>query len=114
MTNKPVKLLGDMKLAAEFVVNTLANQQRKDFEQDLVLRFAVERELITIGEALSQLHRIAPEIAEQVDRWKDIIGFRNILVHGYDILNTSLVWDIVKKDIPKLHAKIETLLEAED
>ncbi len=113
MTGKPRKFLGDMKLAAEFVVNTLANRQREEFEQDLILRFAIERELITVGEALNQLHQIAPEIAEQIDRWKDIIGFRNILVHGYDILNTNLVWDIAQKDIPELLAKIETLLQAE-
>ncbi len=113
MTNDPLKFLGDMKLAAEFVVSTLANRQREEFEQDLILRFAIERELITVGEALNQLHRVAPEIAQQVDRWEDIIGFRNILVHGYDILNTDLIWDIAKKDIPGLLAKIQFLLEAD-
>ncbi len=56
MTSKSRKFLGDMKIAAEFVVNTLANRQREEFEQDLILRFAIERELITVGEALNQLH----------------------------------------------------------
>jgi len=113
MTDDPRKFLSDMRAAAEFVVSALADRHREELDQDLMLRFAVERELITVGEALNQLHRSTPELAEQIERWRDVVGFRNILVHGYDILDMNLVWDIAKNDIPRLIAKIDTLLERE-
>jgi len=110
MTSDPRKFLGDMKLAAEFVVNTLADRTFEEFEQDLVLRYAAERELITLGEALSQLHRVSPGTAERMGQWQDIISFRNILVHGYDSLDVETVWDITQRHVPRLVTEIETLL----
>jgi uncharacterized protein with HEPN domain len=41
------------------------------------------------GEALNQLYRIAPAVAEKIPHARDIIGFRNILAHGYAELDHS-------------------------
>ena len=35
------------------------------------------------GEAMSDLYRVAPTVAETIPHARDIIGFRNILAHGY-------------------------------
>ena len=110
MTNRPQTLLEDMKLAAEFVVSAVANRQREDIHENLMLRFAIERELITVGEALNQLHQIAPEVAEHIHDWKKVIDFRNILVHGYKVLDEDIIWDISKTDVPRLIEKLTELI----
>jgi len=114
MTNDPRKYLRDMLDGAEFVVGALEDRVREDLDQDQLFRFAVERELITVGEALNQLHRVAPEIAERVDHWVDIIGFRNILVHGYDILELDVIWDVSKGDLPDLILTLRKLLAEQE
>jgi len=44
------------------------------------------------GEALNQLYRIAPAVAETIPHARDIIGFRNILAHGYATAGTQLAF----------------------
>jgi uncharacterized protein with HEPN domain len=55
----------------------------EDYLADDVLRWAVERRLMIVGEALTVLRRIAPGTAARIPGLPQIIAFRNILVHGY-------------------------------
>jgi uncharacterized protein with HEPN domain len=48
-----------------------------------MLGAAMERVLEVCGEALSNLYRVAPAVAETIPHGRDIIGFRNSLAHGY-------------------------------
>jgi uncharacterized protein with HEPN domain len=110
MQRDPRKFLSDMLDRAQFVSQLLAERSVTELKTDRVLRSAVERELMVLGEALYQLHRVAPETAERVKRWDDIIGFRHILVHGYEILDLDIIWDAVKNDLPPLIEQLESLL----
>ena len=53
---------------------------------------AVERKLEVIGEALNQLSKRSPELAQRVPHWREIIGFRNVLIHGYATIDHARVW----------------------
>jgi uncharacterized protein with HEPN domain len=57
---------------------------------DAKTRAAVERVLEVCGEALNQLYRIAPAVAEKIPHARGIIGFRNILAHGYAELDQGV------------------------
>lgn len=63
-----------------------------------MLRSAVERQFEIIGEALSQLARADPTLAERVPDLRRIIGFRNVLIHGYDRVDAAAVWRVVEDD----------------
>lgn len=69
--------------------------------------------LITaIGEGINRINRTAPEflISHFPDiPWKDIVGMRNHLAHGYFELDADLVFETVKNDIPVLK---DTILKA--
>lgn len=45
--------------------------------------------------------------------WRQIIGTRNRLIHGYDAVDNDLLWDIVAADFPPLADQIRNLLPAE-
>lgn len=79
MQPDPRKYLTDMLDRAQFVSQFMANKTLDDLENDRPTRSAVERELMVLGEALYPLHRIHPTIAERIDSWKRIIGFRHVL-----------------------------------
>jgi uncharacterized protein with HEPN domain len=42
--------------------------------------------------------------------WKGMAGMRDRIIHGYDIVDLQIVWDVVKKDIPELKPKISSIL----
>ena len=66
------------------------------YQTDRAFRSAVERELQIIGEAMMQLDYNFPELAQRITDYRKIIGFRHVLVHGYDSLNSKTVWNVVE------------------
>ena len=58
-------------------------------------------------EALNKLRQIESGITIEND--KQIIGFRNRLVHAYDSIDNSIVWAIINRHLEKLKVEIEGL-----
>ena len=73
------KTLSNAELAIRFTTALSLEQYLEDDKT----RAAVERVLEVCGEALNRLYLIAPAVAEKIPHVRDIIGFRNILAHGY-------------------------------
>jgi uncharacterized protein with HEPN domain len=64
------------------------------------------------GEAMNNLSKIAPAIAAKIPHARDIIGFRNILAHGYAELDHNKVYDIAVKHAPELLSAVKDALKA--
>ena len=61
-----------------------------------------------IGEVLNRLIRIDEEKLEEViPEYRSIVGLRNIIAHGYDVVDPMVVWDVVINHIPVLSDQIE-------
>ncbi len=65
-----------------------------------------------MGEALAQLAKHSPELAAAVPHWREIIGFRNLLIHGYSTIDDARVWRIAQLDLPALADAVNRLLAA--
>jgi len=74
------------------------------------LRSAVERQLMIVGEAMSQATRTDEEVAEQIEDAREIINLRNVIVHGYTVIENETIWGILQADIPKLRDQVARLL----
>lgn len=79
----PGVYLEDIERYSEAAMRFVAGSELADYLCDDKTRAAVERALEVCGEAMRQLDRIAPEIARRLPHARDVIGFRNILAHGY-------------------------------
>ena len=112
MPHDPRKSLHDMLKAARLVLTFTAGRIQADYNQDEFLRAAVERELEIVGEGLNRLLKAAPNIADQISEHRAIIQFRNVLAHGYDIVDDALVWGIIEVKLPILIAEVESLLNS--
>lgn len=110
MPRDPGKYLYDMDDAATFLLDFTARQSIDRFRSDRPFRSAVERELLIIGEALFQLERHHPTIAERISEYQRIIRFRHVLVHGYDQIDADLVWVVVSEKLTVLRDEVRTLL----
>ena len=64
------------------------------------------------GEALNQLYRTAPAVAAKIPHARDIIGFRNILAHGYAELDHTKVYNIAIAHAPALLRAVQDALKA--
>ena len=109
MTEKSTKYLSDILMAIELIEEFIVDD--KDFnlyDRDRKTQSAVERQLAIIGEALNQFKKLEPEI--KIENDKQIISFRNRLVHAYDSLDNSMVWVIISKHLKPLKTEIEKLM----
>jgi|ERR1700728_2787805 uncharacterized protein with HEPN domain len=104
-----VKLLRDMHDAATKIARFTHGKTYDQYASDEQLQWSVERGFEIVGEALSQLRKINPTIAERITDWKAIIGFRNVLIHGYSAVDYRKTWDIVQSELPVLRQELDTL-----
>ncbi|MEW6216589.1 MAG: HepT-like ribonuclease domain-containing protein [Candidatus Bipolaricaulota bacterium] len=100
------KHLHDINQAADLLTRLVSARSLTDFENDAMLRSAVERQFEIIGEALAQLARLDAALAERITECRRIIGFRNILIHGYAEVDPRMVWDIIETKLPRLRLEI--------
>jgi uncharacterized protein with HEPN domain len=96
--------------AREAITTFAHGRPIEDFQQDLMLRSAVERQFEIVGEALGQLARLDAALARQIPNLPQIIAFRNILIHGYAVVDSDRVWRVVHENLPELREVIERLL----
>lgn len=73
----------------------------------------MKREFEIIGEALRRMSAKFPDVAARITDASQIISFRNVLAHGYDAVEDTVVWSIVRKRVPTLLAEVNMLAEDE-
>ena len=100
----------DILNAADEIQNFISEMNFKKYQETLVTKRAVERNFEIIGEALNRIKYKDSEILENISEHHRIIGFRNILIHGYDIVDEAIVWKAVTIHLPILIKEIQTLL----
>jgi len=83
-------------------------RSKQKFEEDRILRLALTTLFQTIGEAA---RRISEEFKNEHPefQWIRITGFRNRLVHGYDVIDYDVMWDIITADVPVLLKNLRAL-----
>lgn len=94
------------------IVNSTKNIDKKKFKSDKLIIDATARRLGIIGEAAKnvpiQFRGKYPRIP-----WSKIAGLRDILTHAYFGVSLDRIWNIIKRDLPKLKKEIEKILEKE-
>lgn len=71
----------------------------------------MERNLEIVGEAVGRLRRDDPETAGRLSEHERIVAFRNVLIHGYDLVDDAIVWDTIRTKLPLLLSEVKALLE---
>ena len=105
------KFLFDIQEACELVSRFTAGKSFADYQADPLLRSGVERQFQIIGEALNQMLKLEPNLADAISESRRIVAFRNILVHGYASVSNEVVWSALTNDVPSLRAEVSRLLE---
>ncbi|WP_368735608.1 DUF86 domain-containing protein, partial [Escherichia coli] len=56
---------------------------------------------------MGQLAKFDAGLASQVPRLGQIVAFRNLLIHGYAVVNHATVWNVVHDALPELVAALQ-------
>lgn len=105
------KWLEDILTEGTDALEFLEGKSQEDYLGDKGLRAMVERKQFIVGEAVSQIHRHFPHVAQELPDVREIVGFRNLLAHGYFALDHRRVFDIATFALPDLLARVERALE---
>jgi uncharacterized protein with HEPN domain len=111
MPPRALKTLEDIRDDAAFVREVTARESLESYVANRLLRQAVERNFEIIGEAIRRLRDHTPEVARQLTDHTRIIGFRNLLIHGYDLVDDGLVWDTIQHHLPTLLSEVATEMQ---
>ncbi len=87
----------------------IANVEFADFVKDFRIHFAVTRALEIIGEATKRLPDHLRQEYPDVP-WREMAGMRDRIIHGYDAIDLSIVWNTVKRRIPDVKTQIEQIV----
>ena len=105
----PLVALRQMRDHATEAVELVRGLQRSALDSERMLNLSLVRLLEVVGEAAGRVPAgervLMPEIP-----WSALVGMRNRLIHGYDVVDFDIVWQVVTVDLPPLIAGIDRVL----
>ncbi len=109
MTERIKKFLFDILFSIEAIEEFLKGYDFVKYQNDLKTKSAVERQLGIIGEAVNQISKEENDL--KLKNSREIVNFRNRIIHSYDSVDDNIVWAIKTNHLPILKSEIEKLLD---
>ena len=109
MSSRDRQSLEDMLDAARKIIDYARGTTQESLPSIPMRLDAVLYEIVVLGEAA---RRLSPEIrsAHSEIPWREIIGMRSIVTHGYDQVDNQELWQVIERDLPDLMPKLEAIL----
>ena len=96
-------------LARIQMIRDFTSAGHDDFLESLKTQESVMRCFEVIGEIVKRLDPSLIAKQPQIP-WRQLAGFRDILIHQYDKIDLEIVWDSIENDLPPLEAAAQSLL----
>lgn len=80
------------------------------FLDNSMMRFACIKQMEIVGEASNHISEAVKNQFSEIE-WSQIVGMRNVFVHEYFGVDTRLVWEIIKNDLPEFKKKVNAIIE---
>ncbi len=108
--NRDESKLSDIKFAINKIDEVTST--RKFYELDDIEKYGILYFLQIIGEAARIISNEFKENNKQIP-WREIIGFRNFVIHQYMDIKWEIIEKILHTDLSVLKEKIQTLTRGE-
>lgn len=83
---------------------------RSDLDSDRQLNLSLVRLVEVVGEAATRLPEGFRARYPRVP-WRAMVGMRNRLIHGYDVIDVDRLWEVVRKDLPRLIRELDAIVD---
>ena len=107
--DRDLAYLWDIREAAREISGFVKGIQFTGFIGNRMVRYAVERQLLVIGEAANHISQKFQEDHPEIP-WRQMVGQRNVLAHEYGDINIERVWSAATVNIPALLNALEPLV----
>ncbi len=107
-----LSFLWDMYHAAKEIVEFTSGFNLNRFARQKIVRYAVERQIVVIGEASKKISDVFKRTHPEFP-WKSIVAQRNILSHEYGEMLIEKVWIMASVQIPELILHLDPLIPSE-
>ena len=101
--------LHEIREAGGQILTFTENMTLVDYSTNELVRAAVERKFSIIGEILVRPRDDYPSVLEELSDTEKIVGFRNVLIHGYDVIDHATVWSAIETNLPILLEEVGNL-----
>jgi uncharacterized protein with HEPN domain len=95
--------------AAQEALSFVRDTDQENFSKNRMMILSVIKEIEIIGEAASKITDETKLKYLDVP-WKDIVGMRNRLIHGYFDVDVQIVWNTTRINLPPLVSSLEAIL----
>ena len=101
----------DILAAVRAIADYTDGMTFEEFVGDARTMDAVIRNLMTMGESIRWIPEPILEAHPQVP-WRTLRGVRNVVVHEYFGVDSEILWETVRTDLPPLAPKLEAILQS--
>ena len=98
-----------MRDYATEAVELLGQRTVEKLKGDRVLQLALVRLIEVIGEAASKVPADFRQRFPNVP-WREAVAMRNLLIHGYDIIEHQILWETIRSNLPPLVDHLQDIL----
>ena len=99
----------DMLVAARKIISYAENTTLDTLPAIPMRLDAVLYEIVILGEAARRLSKEIRDTNQNIP-WRDLIGMRSVVTHGYDQIDNQELWQVIEQDLPVLIPKLEGIL----
>ncbi len=108
-TDRPAQRIHDILENIASIEGYTGELTKETFSDNRMAVDAVERCLERIAEAARKLgHQFDSAMPEDVDLHA-VRQFGSVLRHDYDTVDTSIIWNVIEKELPKLKTAFDAL-----
>lgn len=110
MKRKEILFIEDILGNILLIEKSIENLSKSKFITNKLVIDATVRRLEIIGEAVKNISEKVKTKYPKIE-WKKIAGTRDTIIHAYFSVDLDIVWNIIKKDLPKLKRQMEKIKE---
>lgn len=100
------KIVKDLK----FLIDHTSNKTKEEVECEEILIDSIMFRLVQISENSDKLTELFKNVNSSLP-WKEIKGMRNRIVHDYGVVDMTIIYDTVTKDIPVMYEVLNKFIK---
>jgi uncharacterized protein with HEPN domain len=101
--------LAQMRDHAREALDMAAGRSHVDLQSDRQFQLALTRLVEIVGEAAGRVSERSRAQHKTIP-WREIVGMRHRLIHGYDRVDLDILWEVVRKDLRDLVTQLDAIL----
>ena len=94
---------------AQTAVELSSGKDRSSLDAEPTLKYSLLHLVCILGEAANRVSATGRSKYSQFP-WRDLVGMRNMVIHGYDIVDLDILWKTVEIDLPALIQTLQRVL----